>query len=74
MKYLFILLILVLLILIINYYMIEKYNTIYINRNNYNDIVVVIEKTLFSVTVSRINQDPEKMDMIYFLLNYTTNV
>jgi len=74
MKYLFILLILVLLILIINYCMIEKYNTIYINRNNYNDMVVVIEKTLFSVTVSRINQDPEKMDMIYFLLNYTTNV
>jgi len=74
MKYLFILLIVIVGILTINYYKIEKYNTLYFNRNDYNDMVVIIEKTLFSVTVSRVNQDPEKMDMIYFLLNYTTNV
>lgn len=53
---------------------IDLFDTKYINKYDYSDQVVVIEKTLFSVTIARVNQDPEKIGIFYFLLNYTTGV
>ena len=59
---------------LIKYCEIELYDTIYLNKYDYSDQVVVIEKSLFSVSIARMNQDPEKIDIFYFLLNYTTGV
>ena len=59
---------------LIKYSEIELYDTIYLNKYDYSDQVVVIEKSLFSVSIARMNQDPEKIDIFYFLLNYTTGV
>ncbi|MBQ3414592.1 MAG: hypothetical protein IJH39_04430 [Clostridia bacterium] len=53
----------------VNEYMnIDVYNTIYIGPND--EQVVVIHKTLFTVTLSYIAEDPETILLIDFITRY----
>jgi len=53
------------------YYGIDLYDTIYYNRIDSTDKVVVLSKNLFVVTIARIEFEPEDIPTIDFLINYT---
>ena len=56
---------------LMEYYGIDLYNTIYYNRTDDTDKVVVISKSLLTVTIARIEFKPEDIPTIEFLINYT---
>ena len=60
--------IIIIVLWLIIYYSIKKYNTIYLGPNNVQ--VVVLEKTLFDVTISFIDNEPVKISLLDFVLNY----
>ena len=56
---------------LMEYYGIDLYNTIYYNRTDSTDKIVVISKSLLTVTIARIEYEPEDIPTIEFLINYT---
>lgn len=56
------------------YFNIDLYDTIYFNRIDKNDQVVVLEKNMFFVKVGRTSGEPENMLLFDFLINYTANI
>lgn len=53
------------------YFSIDLYDVVYVNRIDYNDNVVVLNKNLLYVQISRMYGEPEYMLLIEFLINYT---
>jgi len=63
-----ILIVISLLVLLSLYSSIDLYNTIYFGPNN--EQVVVLKKSLNSVTISYTNSSPIEISLIEFILNY----
>ena len=58
---------------ITEYLSVQLYDVIYFNKYDYNDTVVVLNKNLLYVEISRIKGEPECILLIDFLMNYKEN-
>lgn len=72
MKILLIILVILFATLLFKYSTIQLYNTIYFDKNN--NKVVVIEKSLFYVTIAYMDDIPRTISIFDFMINYSKNI